>query len=243
MDLSRLKFRPSLVPTLFTVPAVLVMLGLCIWQVQRLQEKTQMIAEREARFSAEPIALPAEGTEIAPLEFRQISVAGTFRHDRELYLGARSRNGNVGYHIVTPLELAGGGAIFVDRGWVPVERKLPERRAEGQIEGETKVDGLIRLPQQRAWMQPENEPAKNLWLFLDLPAMAKAVEMPAGMRTDFYIEAGPAENPGGYPIGGQAKVNLPNDHLQYAITWALLAAALIVVYVVYHLKLERDRRS
>jgi surfeit locus 1 family protein len=60
-------------------------------------------------------------------------------------------------------------------------------------------------------------------------------------RTDLYLDAGPEPVPGGFPIGGQTRIDLPNDHLQYAITWALLAIALAVIYVVYHLKLERER--
>jgi surfeit locus 1 family protein len=90
-------------------------------------------------------------------------------------------------------------------------------------------------------MQPENEPERGHWFYLDLSAMAQSAGVPA--RRDLYVEAGPAANPGGFPIGGQARVNLPNDHLQYAVTWALLAAALVVIYVAYHLKLEREQKA
>ena len=50
----------------------------------------------------------------------------------------------------------------------------------------------------------------------------------------FYIEADATPNPGGWPKGGVTPLALPNDHLQYAITWFSLAAALVVIYVVYH---------
>jgi surfeit locus 1 family protein len=53
-----------------------------------------------------------------------------------------------------------------------------------------------------------------------------------------FLEAGPAPNSGGIPIGGQTRVNLPNDHLQYAITWYALAAGLAVIYVLYHRRLK-----
>jgi len=56
----------------------------------------------------------------------------------------------------------------------------------------------------------------------------------------FYVEAGPAPNPGGLPVGGQANTDLPNDHLQYAITWYALAAALAVIYF---LVLRRERAA
>jgi len=239
--LSKLRFRPTLRPTLFTVPAVIVMVGLCVWQVQRLFWKEGLIAERQARVAEAAIPLPAAGSDLSDLEFRKVRLEGSFQHDKELYLGARSLNGNPGYQILTPFTLADGQVLLINRGWVPVERKLPEHRAEGQVAGPVAVEGLVRLPRGAAFMQPDNEPQHNMWFFIDLPAMAGHADLP--LRTDLYVDAGPAENPGGYPLVGQTRIELPNDHLQYAITWGLLALALIVIYVAYHLKLERERRS
>jgi len=229
-------FKPRLAPTLFTIPAILLMIGLCFWQVQRLHWKEGQIAERQTRTAAAPIALPPPGDNLAAVVFRRVSTSGVFRHDKELYLAARSLNGNVGYHVLTPFELTDGGAVLVDRGWVPIERKMPDARAAGQVAGIETVIGFIRLPQKKAWMQPENEAAHNVWFYVDPRAMAEASGI--DMRTDLYLEADAAANPGGFPIGGQTRVDLPNDHLQYAITWGLLALALAVIYVVYHLNLE-----
>jgi surfeit locus 1 family protein len=238
--LTSLRFRPTLWPTLITVPAVLVMIGLCIWQVQRLHWKEALIAERASR-AAQEIALPPVGGDLSGAEFHRVRLQGTFQHDKELFLGARSRNGNPGYQIVTPFALADGQSILVNRGWVPVERKPAQYRAEGQVAGVVAVDGVLRLPHERAFMQPDNEPQNNMWFYVDLPAMAAASG--AAVRTDLYVDAGSAENPGGFPIGGQTRIEMPNDHLQYALTWGLLAAALLVIYVLYHLKLERERQS
>jgi surfeit locus 1 family protein len=244
--LSKLRFRPTLWPTLISVPAFIVLVALCIWQVQRLYWKQELISERETRVAAEPIALPAAsgqagGADLAGIEFRRVRLEGVFAHDKELYLGARSLNGNAGYHVLTPFVLAGGDSVLVDRGWVPVERKMPDQRTEGQVAGVQTLDGVVRLPHGQAWMQPDNEPQHNMWFFVDPPAMAAASGV--DLRTDLYVDAGPAENPGKYPVGGQTRIELPNDHLQYAITWGLLAAALAVIYVLYHLKLERERRT
>ena len=191
------------------------------------------------------VGLPAAGGDLSDLEFRKVRLEGSFQHDRELYLGVRSLNGNPGYQILTPFTLMDGQVVLVNRGWVPVERKLPEHRAEGQVAGPVAVEGLVRLPRDKAFMQPDNEPQHNMWFFIDLPAMASHAAAP--LRTDLYVDAGPAENPGGYPpgtypLGGQTRIELPNDHLQYALTWGLLAVALIVIYIVYHLKLQRERR-
>lgn len=234
-------FRPTLWPTLFTIPAVVIMIGLSIWQVERLHWKEGLIADRQARVSAAPIELPESGGDPAEIEFRRVHLTGHFQNDHEMYLAARSMNGNVGYHIITPMILAAGGTVLVDRGWVPIEKKSPESRVQGQLAGDLSLDGVVRLSQHQAFMQPDNEPDKNVWFFLDLPAMTAKVGLPA--RSDIYVEAGPGEIPGGYPLGGQTRINLPNDHLQYAITWALLAAALIVIYVIYHLRPQQEPQS
>ena len=63
------------------------------------------------------------------------------------------------------------------------------------------------------------------------------------MVTGFYLDADATPNPGGWPKGGQTRINLPNDHLQYAITWALLAMALMVIYVIYHMKQKDEERK
>jgi surfeit locus 1 family protein len=234
-------FRPTLWPTVFTIPAVLIMIGLSIWQVERLQWKEGLIADRQARISAEPIDLPASGTNPTEVEYRRVRLTGHFLHDHEMYLAARSLNSNIGYHIITPMTLAGGETILVDRGWVPDTQKLPETRAQGQLQGDLTLDGVVRLPQRQVFMQPDNEPDKNVWFFLDLPAMVAKAGLQA--RSDIYVEAAASDIPGTYPLGGQTRINLPNDHLQYAITWALLAGALIVIYVIYHLRPPQEPKQ
>lgn len=232
------RFRPSLWSTLFAVPAIVIMLGLGTWQVLRMGEKAALIAERTERTTAEPIDFPldAPADSLADLEFRRASVTGTFRHDQELYLAARSMRGNPGYQVVTPLELTAGphagAVVLVNRGWVPVERKDPATRADGQLEGPVTVEGVIRLPGQQRWMVPDNEPEKRLWFWEDLAGMAAHLGI-ADRVAPVFLEAGPAENPGGFPIGGQTRINLPNDHLQYAITWYALAIALAVIWYLY----------
>jgi surfeit locus 1 family protein len=235
----RLPFRPTFWPTLFTVPAILFMIGLSIWQVQRLQWKEGLIAERTERTTAAPVALPPAGADLSEFEFRRVSITGTFDHAHEFYLAARSQNGNVGYWVATPFTTNQGETVLINRGWVPTERKAPEKRAEGQIAGTLTLNGIIRLPQVKTYFQPDNEPGKNIWFTLDPKEMAGTSNIPA--RTDLYVDADSTPNPGGFPIGGQTRVKLPNDHLQYAITWALLALSLAGVYVVYHLKQERER--
>jgi surfeit locus 1 family protein len=229
----RERFRFTLGPTLFTIPAVLFMLGLGTWQVQRLAWKTALIDARSAALAAPAEPVPATLAAAEPLDFHHVTAAGRFDHGKELYIGAFDERGVEGYQIVTPLRLDDGPTLLVDRGFVPASRKDPATRAAGQIAGPTEITGVLRLPNPpKGWLVPSNRPGDNLWFYVDVPAMAATVALDPVLP--FYVEAGPAPNPGGFPIGGQTRIALPNDHLQYAITWYLFALTLTVIYFVYH---------
>lgn len=223
-------FHPRLVPTLIAGVGVVLLLALGTWQVFRLVEKNAINDFRVARAAAAATPLPARIDNIGAWGFRRISVAGTFLHDRELYIHGRSQRGNVGYDIVTPFQRNDGPAVLINRGWVSYDRKAPATRQEGQVSGPVTVEGILRTEPRKGWLMPDNDPAKNIWFWFDLPAMKQAAGVPDA--APFYIEAGIAPNPGGFPIGGQTIIALPNNHLQYALTWYALAVALGVIYVV-----------
>ena len=229
--ISTKRFKFSLVPTLMTVPAVIIMIGLGVWQLDRLAQKTELMDRIAARTSQEPVAFERLTGDPQQDEYARVRLRGSFVHDKELYLAARSRNNNVGLQVVTPFVLTNGMAVLVNRGWVPSERKDPATRSEGQIEGDTTVVALVRLDQKQGIMQPDNDPAKNVWFYVDVPAMRNA----SGIATevDYWFEADATPNPGGFPIGGQTRVNVPNDHLQYAVTWFIFAITLAVIFLIF----------
>ena len=94
------RFRPTFWPTLFTIPALAVLVALGIWQLQRLEWKDALIAERQARGAAPAIALPAEIDDPEALTFVRVRVRGTFLHEGEMYLVARPLGGRPGLHVV-----------------------------------------------------------------------------------------------------------------------------------------------
>lgn len=226
-------FRPTLWPTLFTVPALAALVALGTWQLQRLEWKQDLIDKLQTRSVGAPMALPAEGADLAASEFQRVRVTGTFRHDRELYLIGRALSGTPGLHILTPLVPDGGGpAVLIDRGWVPFEARDPAGRQGGQVAGPVTVDGIVRLQKKKGYFVPDNDPAKNAWYFVDTAAMSNAAGV--DLRPGYYIVSDAAALPGGLPKGGQWRLDLRNDHLAYAITWYGLAFALLVIYIVYH---------
>ena len=121
-------FRPTFWPTLLTVSMLAVLVGLGTWQLQRLEWKTQLIAERDAGLAAAALSLPADDGQLAALEFRKVTARGRFLHDRELYVGSRTNHGKAGYHVLTPLQVEDGTVLLVNRGWVPLDRHDPASR-------------------------------------------------------------------------------------------------------------------
>lgn len=227
-------FRPLFWPTLFTAPVLLLCLGLGFWQIERLSWKEGLISQRQAAVSAPPIAVPRSWEEARGMEFRHVTDEGVFLHDKEIFLGATSEGGGQGYQVLTPLLEPGGRVVFVNRGFIPGELKDPGKRAAGQIAGTVHVQGLLRLPpaEKPAWFLPDNRPDLNYWFWVDIPAMSDADKL--DRVAPFYIDTDATPNPGGWPKGGVTRLALPNDHLQYAITWFSLAVALMVIYVLFH---------
>jgi len=233
-------FCPRLGPTLFTGPVVFLCIGLGLWQIQRLHWKEGLIAQREAGLAAIPVAPPHTLAAARTLEFHRVIDEGVFLNDKEILVNAIGPQGVAGYDVLTPLREAGGRIIFVNRGFVPARLKDPATRQAGEPAGNVRVAGLLRLPpgEKPNWFIPDNRPDLHSWFWIDLKAMSTAdglaanglaVGGPAGVAP-FYIDADATPNPGGWPKGVARLPALPNNHLQYVITWFSLAAAALVIY-------------
>jgi surfeit locus 1 family protein len=234
-------FRPRLWPTVFTIPAVLAMLGLGAWQLDRLAWKTALIDSFESRVTQPPVAPPATVGDIEAWRFRHVRATGRFLNDKEIHLTGRPFEGNAGFHVVTPLVVDGGPTVLVNRGWVPMDRRSPQARPETLPAGTVTVDGIVRQAGQKGYFVPENEPGREIWFTVE-PAQV-AAHLGIGPVADYYIDAlRPAGRPTELPIGAVATITVRNEHLQYAITWFLLAATLIAIYVVWHRQMDREAK-
>ncbi|XP_049751114.1 surfeit locus protein 1 [Elephas maximus indicus] len=210
--------------------------GLGTWQVQRRKWKLKLIAELESRVMAEPIPLPADPVELNSLEYRPVRVRGCFDHSKELYMmprtmvdpareardaGRISSSVESGAYVITPFHCSDLGAtILVNRGFVPRSKVNPDTRQKGQTEEEVDLVGIVRLTETRKLFVPENNPEKNHWHYRDLEAMARVTG-----ADPIFIDADFKSTVTGGPIGGQTRVTLRNEHLQYILTWYGLCAA------------------
>jgi surfeit locus 1 family protein len=213
--------------------AILVSLG--SWQVQRLYWKEALIASIEQRRHAQPLdavgieAMLAAGDDV---DYRAATAEGRFLHDKERHFLATFQ-GQSGFYLYTPLQLSDGRYLFVNRGFVPYDRKEASTRPQSLIEGPVKVTGLARarLGEKPSSMVPDNDEGRNIFFWKDLTRMTATTNLPDGKVLPFFLDADATPVPGGLPMGGVTQIDLPNSHLQYAVTWYGLAVALLAVSV------------
>lgn len=232
-------FQPRLGPTLFTVPSLIILVALGFWQLDRLAWKEGLINQFESRLTQPVQPIPSGELNPEEHEFLRVEVTGTFDHENEFFLIHPSRQGKPGVHVITPLTPSSGGeAILISRGWAPLERREPSTRLEGLYQGEVTIKGLLRFPKElgliHGWVLPENEPHNNTWFWLDTAALAEK----GGYESfpNFYVMSEEEPPLGIFPRGRQWLLDIRNNHLEYAITWFLLAMTLAVVYVAFTVK-------
>lgn len=228
--------------------ALAILLALGTWQVERLRWKEALIAQTNQRIHEPPLPLAEmeaifrrEGT----VDYRPVTLSGTFMHQGERHFLA-THEGAAGFYVYTPLLLEDGRFALVNRGFVPYEKKEPESRAEGQLDGPVTITGLARDPlaQKPSFLVPDNDIAKNIFYWKDRDAMAESAGLPSPDEVvPFFIDADSRPNPGGLPVGGVTIVDFPNNHLQYALTWYGLAMALAGVVGVQLYRWRKQERG
>lgn len=229
----------------FSLIAFAVLIGLGTWQVERLAWKEGLIETIDRRMNANPVPLAEVEKQYAAsgdVDYVAVTLSGTFLHQGERHFFT-TWDGQTGYSVYTPLQLADGRFVFVNRGFVPYEMKDQAKRPQGEVSGQITVTGLARNPLtgKPSMMVPDNDLAKNIFYWKDRDTMAATAGLPAGAAVlPFFVDAGKASNPGGLPVGGTTMVDLPNNHLQYALTWYGLAAALVGVVAVW---LRKNRKA
>ncbi|KAK1252553.1 hypothetical protein MKX08_003740 [Trichoderma sp. CBMAI-0020] len=208
------------------------------WQVQRLGWKSRLIAKSEDRLVRDPLPLPPhiDPSVISDFDFRRVLATGTLRHDQEMLVGPRMRNGEDGYMVVTPLERKDGSTILVNRGWISKKHRSQSTRPDSLAKGEVTIEGLLREPWKKNRFTPENRPDKGEFYFPDVHQMAaltgsQPVWVEATMEPEFLRMMDYEAR--GIPFGRPAEVTLRNNHAQYIFTWyGLSFATSIMLYMV-----------
>jgi len=225
--------RPGVLTSLVALIAFCALIGLGVWQVQRLKWKTELLRRIDALQAAAPQPMERAAGQLragADVDFTRVILACNDVETRPALRLHAVLAGQSGYRLITACPLDGGRphSILVDRGFVA----LDEGEAAHGVPGgpiTRPVVGVLRAPDRPNFVTPRNEPAKNLWYWRDIPAMAQALGAPDPAPAFLMLES-PAPT-SGLPRPAALPAAIPNNHLGYAITWFGLAAALAGVYL------------
>lgn len=220
--------------TLVTLIAFAALVGLGVWQIKRLHWKEHLLAQIAAVQSApvQPLdQVLAQGKTAADLDFHRVRAdCPTTETGPFLRLWAVKEGGAPGYRIITACTLSGGpyGSILVDRGFIAqgdVDKLQPGAGRPLILP----IEGILRRGDPKNFVTPSNQPTQNLWYWRDVPAMASALGASNPAPTYLMLETPVPPPP--EPTPSPVPTSIPNNHLQYAMTWFGLAAALVGVYL------------
>jgi surfeit locus 1 family protein len=221
--------RRFLFPAIFGVFGVVVLVWLGVWQVHRLAWKTDILARIDARLAAAPVPVPAEPSQETD-DYLRVRATGTIAPgELDVYTSVPDRG--VGYRVIAPLRLDDGRRILVDRGFVPIEQKDAARHL-----GPITVEGSLHWPQETDSFTSAPDRKKNIWFARDVPLMAATLD-----TWPVMLVTASSDDPDA-PLPLPVTVNIPNDHLQYAITWFSLAVvwAVMTGYLLWRIKRRID---
>jgi surfeit locus 1 family protein len=224
------------------VTAAGVMIGLGIWQLERLQERRAANAVISARIAQSPLALTGQTGDLP--EYTAVQANGTYDFAHEIVLRNRAHDQEPGVDVLTPLRIQGTDqAVLVDRGWIPYTQADPAGRApvDGPP-GVVTVVGIARLSQVRTFFllpaDPTASPAAprlDAWFWVNLPKIQGQMPYPL---LPFFVEAAPQADQSTLPVSGYDIDLTDGPHLSYVIQWFSFALILVVGSLV----LWRQRR-
>jgi len=218
--------------------AVCVRLG--IWQLDRLAQRRAFNAHVEAAWAAEPLILNGQTTDdLNAMEYRAVSVSGTYDFENQVVLRNRYFQDEYGYHLLTPLLLDDGSAVLVDRGWIPADgNDSPVGWRKYDQPGLVTVHGQIRLGQSKTDLggvpDPTLTPGQtklDFWNIINLERIQEQVPYPL-LTVFVQPEVDPADvTP---PIPYQPEIELTEGpHKGYAGQWFIFATILVIGYPFY----------
>ena len=203
---------------------VALLLSLGVWQLDRMAWKRDLITRIDTRITADPVPLPASIDDPDAWDYRPVTVQGFASCMETLQVVPRVRGGTVGAHAVRLIRRDDAPPVLANLGWTAQDRHLDCRAPQGPVSPIT-VTGIARPPDIPGLFTPANDPDAGQWFTIDPEAMAAALGSPSVLPVVIWATA-PPDGWSAPPYPEPPSVDLPDNHLQYAVTWFSLAAIL-----------------
>jgi len=247
------RLRSLVWPFAATLAALAILLALGAWQLQRRAEKREILFALDRGAATEPLRLDPSAVlrlKVAPpgrsgsgdgslAELTRVRLMGVFAPDSSIPVRATlpatkgAASSGLGFFWMTPLRLDDGTIVFVNRGFVPSGGDFrPPKIATPP--GPQTIVGLLRAPEGRRFFMAADDPAKGEYAARDPAVMARAAGLDPAAVAPFFVDAERSSPTDATPpVGVEARemiARIPDNHLQYAVTWFGLALTLVGVF-------------
>lgn len=229
-------FRPALWPTLAAAMLIPLFFAAGHWQWNKAALKAERQERLEQRRLEPPVAIPTTAVDPEALEYRRIVARGEYDARHQILIDNRVHDGVAGYHVITPLRLAGSEMrLLVDRGWLPAPADRSALPAAPPPVGEIVVDGTAALPGARflalgAQREAAREGWSTLWQNLDLDAYRRSVNFPL---QPIVLRMAPDSAGGGFVRDWPAPADRRQVNLSYALQWWTFAATTLGLWLYF----------
>ena len=223
---ANLKLKKAFLFQLFVILFVTIFCALGTWQLYRLQWKLELISEITYGLNSSPI----EYSTLIKKNYQRVTTKGKFDYDKQIYLYSLNDNGKPGYDVITPFRTNRNENVLINRGWIVKELKdSPSINLKN--ESEKKIIGLLREIYKPNMFKPDNDLKNNIWFSINLEDLKKAT---GEQFNNFVIFL--EDNQAKTPLPKKISIDVPNNHLKYAITWYAISISIIFYYLYFRRK-------
>ena len=221
-----LKLKRAFLFQLFVIFFVTVFCALGTWQLYRLQWKLELISEIALGLDSSPI----EYSNSIKKNYQRVNLEGKFNFDKQIYLYSLNDSGKPGYDVLTPFKTNKDENVLINRGWIKKELKgNPNLNSEMKME--QKIVGLMREIYKPNMFKPDNNLKNNIWFSINLEDLK---EFTGEQFNEFviFLEDKQVKT----PLPKKISIDVPNNHLKYAITWYAISISIILYYLYFRRK-------
>lgn len=232
-------FKPGVIPTLVVLCLLPLLVWLGFWQLERGEQKRDMLARQEAREAAAPIG-PEQIDTLQEPAYTRVNLQGSFDAEHSFLLDSRTRDGRVGVELLQPFQDQPSGRwVLVNRGWLPwPDRRIPPKfdtpdrplKLSAWIYAPSGDPFILNRRMAEGWPRLINHvDVKDIWQLLDRD----------GTKYQLRLEPGPAAYRADWPVTFMQ----PQQHVGYAVQWFALAVALLALFIYFGVHQARGSKQ
>ena len=202
----------------------MLFLSLGTWQLYRLQWKQDLISQIDKGLKSTPIKYSNK----IKNDYQRVVLNGKFNYKNQIYLYSLNAKGQPGFDVITPFKTIEGDNVLINRGWINKEMK---NKTEINLSNKSEIFGLLRKIVKKNIFKPENDTEKNIWFSININQIKKITGKNFSNHVVFL-----EDNLTNLPVPKKITIDVPNNHLKYAITWYLISISILFYYLYFRKK-------